>query len=100
MGAPTVTDWSSIFRARAAVVTFQPRCSPSSVTTLALAAGIPERDVMISARHTSSAQTARYDRLRDQVERTADPRLETWLRVPSQTGAPCRGTRERGDHDE
>lgn len=56
--------------------------------TLALAAGVPERDVMISARHTSSAQTARYDRMRGQVERAAGPRLEAWLRLPSQTGAP------------
>ena len=47
--------------------------------TLALAAGISEREVMISARHTSSAQTARYDRLRDQVERAAGPALAAWL---------------------
>lgn len=47
--------------------------------THALAAGISEREVMISARHTSSAQTARYDRLRDQVERAVAPRLAAWL---------------------
>lgn len=68
--------------------------------TLALAAGVPERDVMISARHTSSAQTARYDRMRGQVERAAGPRLAAWLRLPSQAGAPCRGAHERGGHDE
>lgn len=47
--------------------------------THALAAGISEREVMISARHASSAQTARYDRLRDQVERAAGPALAAWL---------------------
>ena len=47
--------------------------------THALAAGISEREVMIGARHTSSAQTARYDRLRDQVERAVAPRLAAWL---------------------
>ena len=47
--------------------------------THALAAGISEREVMISARHASSAQTARYDRLRDQVERAAGPALADWL---------------------
>ena len=34
---------------------------------------------MISARHVSSAQTARYDRMRDQVERAAGPALADWL---------------------
>lgn len=54
--------------------------------TLALNAGIDERLVMISARHTSSAQTARYDRLRDQVERAVGPQLEQWLSsVPDRT---------------
>lgn len=57
--------------------------------THALAAGISEREVMISARHTSSAQTARYDRLRDQVERAVGPRLEDWL-SSYQQGAPDR----------
>lgn len=47
--------------------------------THALAAGISEREVMISARHASSAQTARYDRMRDQVERAAGPRLAEWI---------------------
>ena len=47
--------------------------------TLSLAAGISEREVMISARHVSSAQTARYDRMRDQVERAAGPALAAWL---------------------
>ena len=47
--------------------------------THALAAGIGEREVMISARHVSSAQTARYDRMRDQVERGAGPALADWL---------------------
>lgn len=97
MGTPAVTDWSSIFKARAAVVTLQPRCSPSSVITLALAAGIPEREVMISARHTSSAQTARYDRLRDQVERAVGPRLEAWLRLPSHTDVPQVGRDQEED---
>lgn len=47
--------------------------------THALAAGIDERLVMISARHASSSQTARYDRMRDQVERAAGPALAQWL---------------------
>ncbi|ARD42450.1 tyrosine-type recombinase/integrase [Actinomyces gaoshouyii] len=50
--------------------------------THALAAGIDERLVMISARHISSAQTARYDRLRDQVERAVGPALAQWLSAP------------------
>lgn len=88
MGTPAVIDWSSIFRARAAVVTLQPRCSPSSVITLALAAGIPEREVMINARHTSSAQTARYNHLHYQIKHAMGPRLEAWLRLPSHTDVP------------
>lgn len=51
----------------------------TSFITLALAAGIDERRVMISARHTSSAQTARYDRMRAQVERGVGPELAQWL---------------------
>ncbi len=50
--------------------------------TLALAAGIDERLVMISARHTSSYQTARYDRMRTQVERAVGPELAQWLSSP------------------
>lgn len=50
-----------------------------SFITLALAAGIPEREVMIGARHSSSAQTARYDRLRAHVNAPVGPRLEAWL---------------------
>ena len=65
--------------------------------TLALAAGIPEREVMISARHTSSAQTARYDRLRYQVERAVGPRLEAWLRLPSHTDVPQVGRDQEED---
>ena len=57
--------------------------------THALAAGIGEREVMISARHVSSAQTARYDRMRDQVERAVGPRLEDWL-SSYQQGTPDR----------
>ena len=60
--------------------------------TLALAAGISEREVMISARHTSSAQTARYDRLRDQVERAVAPRLAAWLSSYQQRGAGSEAT--------
>ena len=60
--------------------------------TLALAAGISEREVMISARHTSSAQTARYDRLRDQVERGAGPALAAWLSSYQQRGAGSEAT--------
>lgn len=58
--------------------------------THSLAAGIDERLVMISARHTSSAQTARYDRLRDQVERAVGPALERWLSSPQE---PAEGVR-------
>lgn len=53
--------------------------------TLALAAGIDERRVMISARHTSTYQTARYDRMRDQVERAVGPALADWLSSPQDT---------------
>ena len=60
--------------------------------TLALAAGISEREVMIGARHTSSAQTARYDRLRDQVERAVGPRLEDWLSSYQRRGAGSEAT--------
>lgn len=51
----------------------------TSFITLALQAGIPEREVMIGARHSSSAQTARYDRMRDQVDHAVGPRLARWL---------------------
>ena len=60
--------------------------------THALAAGISEREVMISARHTSSAQTARYDRMRDQVERGAGPALAAWLSSYQQRGAGSEAT--------
>ncbi|MBW3068581.1 site-specific integrase [Actinomyces sp. 594] len=43
--------------------------------TLALDAGIPEREVMIGARHASSAQTAHYDRLRTRMTTPVGPRL-------------------------
>lgn len=60
-----------------------PRCTPYglrvSMITLALAAGVSERDVSIAARHTSSAQTAHYDRLRTHAERPVAPQLEAWL---------------------
>lgn len=52
----------------------------TSFVTLVLTAGVPERDVMIGARHTSArgppTTTAHYDRLHGQVERAAGPRLE------------------------
>ena len=52
----------------------------TSFVTLVLTAGVPERDVMISARHTPArgppTTTAHYDRLHGQVERAAGPRLE------------------------
>lgn len=51
----------------------------TSFITLSLQAGIPEREVMIGARHSSSAQTARYDRMRDQVDHAVGPRLARWL---------------------
>lgn len=60
--------------------------------THALAAGISEREVMISARHTSSAQTARYDRMRDQVERAAGPALADWLSSYQQGDAGSEAT--------
>lgn len=60
--------------------------------THALAAGIGEREVMISARHTSSAQTARYDRMRDQVERAVAPRLAAWLSSYQQGDAGSEAT--------
>lgn len=57
----------------------------TSFITLALSAGIDERLVMISARHTSTYQTARYDRMRDQVERAVGPALADWLSSPQDT---------------
>lgn len=47
--------------------------------TLALRAGVDERVVMISAGHTSSAQTARYDAARTSVEAPAGVALAAWL---------------------
>ena len=43
--------------------------------TLALQAGIPEREVSISAGHASSAMTAHYDAARHLVERAVGQRL-------------------------
>ena len=61
--------------------------------TIALMAGIPEREVSVSARHATTATTSCYDRLRTQVARAVGPRLEAWLRTgtlepraPHQTG--------------
>lgn len=68
--------------------------------THALAAGIDEREVMISARHNSSAQTARYDRLRDQVERAVGPRLAAWLHEPTSTTTLRQKTDDDGSHHE
>ena len=47
--------------------------------TLALEAGIPERQVAISAGHASSAMVAHYDARRCLVERAAGPMLAAWL---------------------
>lgn len=49
--------------------------------TIALMAGIPEREVSVSARHATTATTSHYDRLRTQVARAVGPRLETYLRT-------------------
>lgn len=78
MGRSIARRW----RRDAAVTTLTPYGLRDTFATLALAAGIDERHVAIAIRHTSSTQTSLYDRLRDQVERAAGPRLETWLRVP------------------
>lgn len=51
--------------------------------TLALEAGIPERQVAISAGHASSAMVAHYDARRCLVERTAGLALEEWLACPA-----------------
>ena len=47
--------------------------------TLALQAGIPEREVSISAGHASSAMTAQYDAARCLVERAVGQQLAEWL---------------------
>lgn len=73
-----------------------PRITPYglrvSFITLALSAGISERSVSIAARHASTAQTSRYDRLRAQVAEPVAPRLEEWLHSVQETalteGAP------------
>lgn len=75
-----------------------PRVTPRglrvSFITLALAAGVPERDVAASARLTSTATIRYYDRLWAQAERAAGPALEAYLhagtlepRAPQQAGA-------------
>ena len=51
--------------------------------TLAIEAGIPERQVAISAGHASSAMVAHYDARRCLVERAAGPALEEWLACPA-----------------
>lgn len=51
--------------------------------TLALEAGIPERQVAISAGHASSAMVAHYDARRCLVERAAGLALEEWLACPA-----------------
>ncbi|UCR89236.1 tyrosine-type recombinase/integrase [Mycetocola spongiae] len=60
-----------------------PRITPYGLRvgfiTLALDAGIPERDVMISAGHSNSAQTAHYDRLRGNLDRNATHALTEWI---------------------
>ncbi|MDO4243548.1 MAG: site-specific integrase [Actinomyces sp.] len=57
----------------------------TSFITLALDAGVPEREVMIAARHSSSAQTARYDRLRTHVTRPVGPRLAREIQERKET---------------
>jgi len=47
--------------------------------TLALDAGVPEREVMIAAGHASSAQTAYYDRLRHTVKSKASHQLADYV---------------------
>lgn len=74
--------WLARLCEHAGVPTLTPYGLRDTFATLALAAGIDERVVMASMRHTSSAQTGLYDRLRDQIEKVAGPRLEAWLRQP------------------
>lgn len=74
--------WLARLCEHAGVPTLTPYGLRDTFATLSLAAGIDERHVAIAMRHTSSTQTSLYDRLRDQIERAAGPRLETWLRVP------------------
>lgn len=47
--------------------------------TLALEAGLRERDVMASAGHSTTIMTAYYDRLRASVDRNATHGLAAWL---------------------
>ena len=74
--------WLARLCEHAGVPTLTPYGLRDTFATLALAADIDERHVAIAMRHTSSTQTSLYDRLRDQIERAAGPRLETWLRIP------------------
>ncbi|WP_345750135.1 tyrosine-type recombinase/integrase [Microbacterium rhizophilus] len=53
--------------------------------TLSLEAGVPERDVMYAAGHSSSAQTAYYDRMRHTIRARAVHELTDWLDL---TGTP------------
>ncbi|RRD24446.1 tyrosine-type recombinase/integrase [Actinomyces bowdenii] len=57
----------------------------TSFITLALDAGVPEREVMIAARHSSSAQTARYDRLCTHVTTPVGRRLAEEIQARKET---------------
>lgn len=59
-----------------------------SMITLAISSGIPERDVSVAARHSSTAITARYDRLRTHMESPVGPRLAAWIAHGGDTLAP------------
>lgn len=56
--------------------------------THALGAGINERLVMISARHSSTAATTYYDRLRDKIERSVGVEMEGIIEAQRPTGRP------------
>ena len=60
-----------------------------TMITLALDAGFSERQVSAAARHASSAQTARYDRLRVHASQPVAPGLEDWIHASAAMGGDC-----------
>lgn len=60
-----------------------------TMITLALDAGFSERQVSAAARHASSAQTARYDRLRVHASQPVAPGLEDWIHDAAARGGDC-----------
>lgn len=66
--------------------------------THALASGLDERLVMISARHSSTVHTAYYDRLREKVERSVGVNLARIIGAQEPTASPPRDSHEGRVH--